>query len=140
MAPSPSGNPDDRLHAAPRQSRLPITLQDAFAVGYAAPIRVIRAIRVPNLSNLPNHSNASILPLFSAQLTSAPARLSMPEFDTDLQSIQEAHRLAEPARDALRPFMHASQAEVDRVCAAMAEAAYAAAERLGRLASEETGH
>ena len=64
----------------------------------------------------------------------------MPEFDNDLQSIQEARRLAEAARDAQRQFTHASQAEVDRVCAAMAEAAYAAAERLGRLASEETGY
>src|SRR5207249_10339096 len=62
------------------------------------------------------------------------------EFDNDLQSIQEARRLAEAARDAQRQFAHASQAEVDRVCAAMAEAAYAAAERLGRLASEETGY
>jgi len=64
----------------------------------------------------------------------------MPEFDPDLLSIQEARRLAETARDAQRQFAHASQAEVDRVCAAMAEAAYAAAERLGRLASEETGY
>ena len=64
----------------------------------------------------------------------------MAEFDTDLQSIQEARRLAEAARDAQRQFSHASQAEVDRVCAAMAEAAYGAAERLGRLASEETGY
>src|SRR5258708_7593991 len=64
----------------------------------------------------------------------------MPEFDYDLLSIQEARRLAEAARDAQRQFAHASQAEVDRVCAAMAEAAFAAAERLGRLASEETGY
>jgi acetaldehyde dehydrogenase (acetylating) len=64
----------------------------------------------------------------------------MAEFDPDLLSIQEARRLAEAARDAQRQFGHASQAEVDRVCAAMAEAAFAAAERLGRLASEETGY
>src|SRR5579859_13236 len=64
----------------------------------------------------------------------------MSEFDHDLLSIQEARRLAEAARDAQRQFAHASQAEVDRVCAAMDEAAYAAAERLGRLASEETGY
>src|SRR5690349_12563302 len=55
-------------------------------------------------------------------------RNTMAEFDNDLQSIQEARRLAEAARDAQRQFAHASQAEVDRVCAAMAEAAYAAAE------------
>src|SRR5664279_2284228 len=64
----------------------------------------------------------------------------MPEFDHDLLSIQEARRLVEAARDAQRQFSHASQAEVDRVCAAMAEAAYVAAERLGRMASEETGY
>ena len=64
----------------------------------------------------------------------------MAEFDLDLQSIQEARRLAETARDAQRQFAHASQAEVDRVCAAMADAAFAASERLGRLATEETGY
>ena len=58
----------------------------------------------------------------------------MPEFDHDLLSIQEARRLAEAAHEAQRQFAHASQAEVDRACAAMAEAAFAAAERLGRLA------
>ena len=62
----------------------------------------------------------------------------MAEFDHDLQSIQEARTLAVAARDAQRQFMRASQAEVDRICAAMAEAAYAAAERLGRMAVEET--
>jgi len=61
-------------------------------------------------------------------------------FDHDLQSIQEARTLVTAAREAQKQFMHASQAEVDRICAAMAEAAYAASERLGRLASEETGY
>src|ERR1700693_2264378 len=64
----------------------------------------------------------------------------MAEFETDLQSIQEARTLAVAAHEAQRQFMHASQAEVDRICAAMAEAAGAAAERLGRLATEETGY
>jgi acetaldehyde dehydrogenase (acetylating) len=64
----------------------------------------------------------------------------MAEFDHDLQSIQEARTLAVAARDAQRQFMHATQAEVDRICAAMAEAAHAASERLGRLACEETGY
>jgi acetaldehyde dehydrogenase (acetylating) len=64
----------------------------------------------------------------------------MPEYDHDLQSIQEARSLAVAARDAQRQWAHASQAEVDRVCAAMAEAAHAAAERLGRMAVEETGY
>jgi acetaldehyde dehydrogenase (acetylating) len=60
--------------------------------------------------------------------------------DNDLLSIQQARDLAVAARAAQRQFLHASQAEVDRICAAMAEAAYAAAERLGRMACEETGY
>lgn len=64
----------------------------------------------------------------------------MPEYDLDLQSIQEARALAVAARDAQRQFAHASQAEADRVCAAMTEAAHAAAARLGRMATEETGY
>ena len=64
----------------------------------------------------------------------------MAEIDSDLLSIQEARTLAVAARDAQRQFMQANQADVDRICAAMAEAAYAAAERLGRLATGETGY
>src|SRR5512140_1684157 len=64
----------------------------------------------------------------------------MAEIDNDLLSIQEARTLAVAAREAQHQFMRTSQAEVDRICAAMAEAAYAAAERLGRLAAEETGY
>src|SRR3990170_1450011 len=64
----------------------------------------------------------------------------MPEFDLDLQSIQEARTLAVAAREAQQQFLRASQAEVDRICAAMAEAAYAASERLGRMAVEETSY
>ena len=64
----------------------------------------------------------------------------MAEFDSDLQSIQEARTLAAAARQAQQQFLHASQAEVDRVCAAMAEAAHSSAERLGRMAVEETGY
>jgi acetaldehyde dehydrogenase (acetylating) len=59
--------------------------------------------------------------------------------DKDLSSIQEARDLAQKAYDAWKSWSHASQAEVDRVCAAMAEAGYQAAERVGRLAQEETG-
>jgi acetaldehyde dehydrogenase (acetylating) len=62
------------------------------------------------------------------------------DLDSDLQSIQEARTLAVAAREAQLKFLRASQAEVDRICAAMAEAAYANAERLGRLAVEETGY
>ncbi len=60
--------------------------------------------------------------------------------DKDLASIQEARDLAQAAHDAWKVWSRASQAEVDRVCAAMAEAGYQAAERLGRMAQEETGY
>jgi acetaldehyde dehydrogenase (acetylating) len=60
--------------------------------------------------------------------------------DHDLLSLQEARTLAVSAREAQKQFMRAAQAEVDRICAAMAEAAHAASERLGRLAVEETGY
>src|SRR5690606_28177093 len=59
--------------------------------------------------------------------------------DKDLLSIQQARDLAVAARDAQRQFLHASQAEVDRVSSAMVKAVAAAAERLGRMACEETG-
>jgi acetaldehyde dehydrogenase (acetylating) len=62
------------------------------------------------------------------------------EFDRDLQSIQEARRAAEAARQAFLAFANASQEVVDRVCAAMADAAEAAAARLGQMAHEETGY
>ena len=59
--------------------------------------------------------------------------------DKDLSSIQEARNLIEAAYQAWVNWSHATQVEVDRVCAAMAEAGYQAAERLGRMAHEETG-
>ncbi len=64
----------------------------------------------------------------------------MTDIDNDLQSIQEARTLATQARDAQRKFMHTTQAEVDRVCAAMAQAAADASVTLGKMASEETGY
>jgi acetaldehyde dehydrogenase (acetylating) len=60
--------------------------------------------------------------------------------DKDLSSIQEARDAVARAYDAWKTWSKASQAEVDRVCAAMAEAGYQASERLGRLAQEETGY
>lgn len=60
--------------------------------------------------------------------------------DKDLASMQEARELVENAYAAWKIWSHASQEQVDRVCAAMAEAAFGAAERLGRLAHEETGY
>jgi acetaldehyde dehydrogenase (acetylating) len=59
--------------------------------------------------------------------------------DKDLLSLQEARQMAEGAYAAQQVWAKASQAQVDRVCAAMADAAYLAAERLGRMAAEETG-
>ncbi len=60
--------------------------------------------------------------------------------DKDLLSMQEARDLAQAAYAAWQEWSHASQEQVDRVCAAMAEAGYHASERLGRLAHEETGY
>ncbi len=65
----------------------------------------------------------------------------MPDsFDMDLQSIQEARRLAVACREAQRAFATASQETVDGICQAMADAAYDAAARLGQMANEETGY
>jgi len=60
--------------------------------------------------------------------------------DKDLISIQEARDAVKTASEAWKIWSKASQADVDRVCAAMAEAGYNASERLGRLAHEETGY
>ena len=68
------------------------------------------------------------------------AQLRDSEYDADLRSVQEARRLAVACREAQRQFAHASQAEVDRVCAAMAEAVHRDAARLGQLACDETGY
>ena len=60
--------------------------------------------------------------------------------DKDLASIQEARDRVNAAHEAWKNWSKASQEQVDRVCAAMAEAGYQASERLGRLAQEETGY
>ncbi len=60
--------------------------------------------------------------------------------DKDLASIQEARDLVAAAHAAWETWRHASQEQVDRVCAAMAEAGFQASERLGRMAQEETGY
>lgn len=59
-------------------------------------------------------------------------------FDKDLISIQEARRLVENCDAAQQKFMEFTQEQVDRICQAMADAAYRAAEQLGRMAAEET--
>lgn len=60
--------------------------------------------------------------------------------DKDLQSIQEARDLAEHAHRASRHFRDFSQSQVDAIVAAMAAAATEHAERLARIAVEETGY
>lgn len=62
----------------------------------------------------------------------------MAEIDTDLRSIQQVRDLAIAARNAQREFFHFSQEQVDRVCAAMAEAAYNDSVRLAQMAVDET--
>lgn len=64
----------------------------------------------------------------------------MAELDKDLLSIQQARSMVEAAYAAQKIWAKASQEQVDRVCEAMANAAFQAAERLGRMASEETGY
>jgi len=56
------------------------------------------------------------------------------------QSVAQAVALATRARAAMLAWRGATQAQVDRVCEAMARAGEAEAERLGRLAWEETGY
>ena len=60
--------------------------------------------------------------------------------DSDLISIQEARDHSANALVAQRIWAKAGQEQVDRVCSAMAEAAFNASARLGQLAYEETGY
>ena len=64
----------------------------------------------------------------------------MAEFDKDLSSIQQARSMVESAYAAQKIWAKATQEQVDRVCEAMVNVAFQAAERLGRMASEETGY
>lgn len=59
--------------------------------------------------------------------------------DKDLQSIQEMRELVQKAKQAQLEFRAYDQVRVDRIVKAMADAGYEAAERLGRMAHEETG-
>jgi len=62
----------------------------------------------------------------------------MPLEDKDLVSLQQARSLAARAREAQKVLAEMSQEQVDRIVDAMAGAARAEAERLARLAHEET--
>ena len=64
----------------------------------------------------------------------------MAEFDKDLSSIQQARSMVEAAYAAQKIWAKAFQEQVDHVCEAMVNAAFQASERLGRMASEETGY
>ena len=59
--------------------------------------------------------------------------------DKDLVSVQQARSLAARAKEAQRVLAGFSQEQVDRIVDAMAGAARQEAERLGRLAHDETG-
>ena len=59
--------------------------------------------------------------------------------DADLRSIQQARDLLRASSEAQHALKGVGQEEVDRIVAAMVEAGASAAERLGRLAHEETG-
>lgn len=59
--------------------------------------------------------------------------------DKDLESIQEARDLAKKAKDAQLEFKHFTQQQVDKVVKAMADAGYANAEHLAKMACDESG-
>lgn len=60
-------------------------------------------------------------------------------FDKDLQSIQEARTLAAKAKEAQLEFKYFNQEQVDKIIKAMADAGFKEAERLAKMACEETG-
>ncbi|MBU2494588.1 MAG: aldehyde dehydrogenase family protein [Bacteroidetes bacterium] len=59
--------------------------------------------------------------------------------DKDLQSIQEVRHLTSTAKAAQLEFKHYNQEQVDKIVKAMADAGYNEAERLAKIAHEETG-
>jgi acyl-CoA reductase-like NAD-dependent aldehyde dehydrogenase len=61
------------------------------------------------------------------------------EIDLDLRALQDVRDCAERASRAQEKVAHASQAEIDRLCEAMARAGAANAYALAKLAVEETG-
>ena len=61
------------------------------------------------------------------------------ELDRDLRSVQQARDLLRQAHEAAKKLRKMGQAEVDRICHAMVEAAKRESRRLAALAVEETG-
>lgn len=62
------------------------------------------------------------------------------KLDTDLQAIQEVRDFLHEAKAAQKQLERMTQRQIDDIVKAMADAAEAEAERLGALASEETGY
>ena len=60
--------------------------------------------------------------------------------DKDLVSVQQARDLVEAAHRAQGALARFDQARIDRICEVMAQAALREAERLGKMAVEETGY
>jgi acetaldehyde dehydrogenase (acetylating) len=60
--------------------------------------------------------------------------------DKDSRSVAEARELVERAYNAFLEYQHFTQEQVDRIIDAMASAATAAAEKIAKLAVEETGY
>ncbi|MBP3962742.1 acetaldehyde dehydrogenase (acetylating) [Paenibacillus lignilyticus] len=61
------------------------------------------------------------------------------KLDVDLQAIQEVRYCLQEAKEAQKQYESMTQLQVDRIVEAMASAAEEHAERLGKLAVEETG-
>ena len=61
------------------------------------------------------------------------------EFDKDLRSIQEVRDLVKRAKEAQKEFASYTQEQIDRIVKAVAEACVPHAERLAKMAVEETG-
>lgn len=59
--------------------------------------------------------------------------------DKDLVSIQEVRNLMKSAKEAQKQLAAMSQEQIDKITKAIADAGYENAERLGKIASEETG-
>ena len=61
------------------------------------------------------------------------------QLEKDLQSIQEARELARKAKEAQLEFKNYSQEQVDKIVKTMADAGYQNAEKLAKMACDESG-
>lgn len=59
--------------------------------------------------------------------------------DKDLVSIQEVRNLMKEAKEAQKQLATMNQEQIDKIIKAIADAGYENAERLAKMASEETG-